>query len=1172
MSAGAGALLQDEVAALVVELRQRAALLGRFDPLALVAGAETRLGGGEEGARLADQALNRLSREIDEVVSESGTFWRLNADARRVGLADLVATGNLRKMLASVPADLEDRFGTFLRRSLAGKSQRGEPRGLSTLDPDGLMDWALARDFAEGALGRPAHKGARTPRLVLARRAEEARLDHVAPRRRFFGREAASAAMLAYAREGSFLPPLKQLGRDRQDATFVRPALVTGIGGSGKSALVANLVRSVKGRNWSGPVVVTLDFDRLSLALGAEREWLAEVTRQIARARPALAERLSEVRLAGRRTLDDYLREVGSMERLSSTHLLNVVMVMRHKLKEVLGQSGLANEPLIVIVDTFEEVLVRSDMSLDDAALDREPYGLILSFLDSLDDLGGPSGSLFGSTRAIVAGRAHPFLGDDARLGRWFNAHFEVGELEPAAAARLLRDRVGAQLAWGRARKIAKAVPRYPIVLILVASFLAGGDGARLDELLAEGGLGDLNAEAATQVLYKRFLERLRTYEEPDGKGGIIRIPQEELSRLAQPGLALPFVTPELIRLVLAGPCGLGEVDQHRAGVLFRALSRAVWLVEAAGQQCVRHVPALRRIMLPMLATDVTVDADGRAIKDRLLAVHAAAARWYREGGATAPDAAQFAAYHDCFRGNVSAIAEDATLRRRVLDLAGDDVSSMPREARALLIRERGTSSALSTDEAAALPEEQRLRAKRERRSARSKRGIVESQRPQSAASDPASPSIALPGLAAPKGFQAILDDREIALAIEADFAAADFAAVCALAGPAVLSLAEAKATPNPAPLQISRDPTSHWLWKWALSALATQSGTDEVEAWGRAADEFPAETDGDSLVARPILALAIGTVALGRAPDFLKRPPYLDFIARLGAPDRANLPVVRHYEARLRLLMPLWTGRKPSVPPPFKLSVEVARLVALSDRLEASPTVSPQRQGLADWIGPRTLFEPPQPWIRAFMAPASEPGGGGASTLAAAELDALLRIAELGEAFRLPPVVSFSQGHYTLPVHAPVGDPLTDQFLPAYGLLLRGLSPELYDPVRTVLVDVVRASPAMLVNAVQLWQGRAMHWPSDLGKEAVEARIIKSRSADFALAQLIGALDANGLLLAFLETCREALPSETRLEAVTNLLLAYDRVLLEYFGAFGLMPQTGSKVQQVSPSPHMNT
>ncbi len=1148
----------DEVAVLASELRRRAALLGRFDPLALVTGIDGAPRG-EEGDRLVDQALNRLSREIDEIVAEGGTFWRLNADARRAALADLVATGNLRKMLASLPEDREDRFGSFLRRALASRGKRGEPKNPAALDPDGLMDWALARDFAEGALGSLAATNALNPRLALARRAEEARLDHVAPRSRFFGRKASSAALLAYARDGSFAPPLKQLGRDQQDVTFVRPALVTGIGGSGKSALVANLVRSLKGSNWNGPVVVTLDFDRLSLALGAEREWLAEVTRQIARARPALADRLAEVRLAGRRTLDDYLREVGSMERLNSTHLLNVVMAMRHKLKEVLGQSELAHEPLIVIVDTFEEVLVRSDMNLDDAALDREPYSLILSFLDSLDDLGGPSGPLFGSTRAIVAGRAHPFHGDDARLGRWFNAHFEVGALEPAAAARLLRDRVGAQLTLGRARQIAKKVPCYPIVLILVANFLTEGDGARLDELLAEGGLGNLNAEAATQVLYKRFLERLRAYEEPDGKGGTTKVPQEELSRLAQPGLALPYVTPELIRLVLAEPCGLGEVDHARAGVLFRALSRAVWLVEAAGRERVRHVPALRRIMLPMLAADITVDAGGGAIRDRLLAVHAAAALWYREGGASAPDAAQLAAYHDCFRGEVAAIAEDSALRRRVLNLAGEDVLSMPREARALLIREKGTSSALSSEEAAALPEAQRLRVDRERRAARSKRGIVESQRPHSAASAPAPLSIALPGLAAPKSFQAILDDREIALAIEADFAAADFGAVCALAGPTVLALAAAKATPDPAPLQVSRDPTSHWLWKWALASLATKSGADEVEAWGQTAGEASAEPGSDPLVARPVLALAIGTVALGRTPDFINMPPHSELVARLAATGRANLPVTRLYEARLRLLLPLWAGRKPSIPPPFKLSVDIARLVGLSNLLVPDPA-DVSRRGL-QWPGPLALFGPPEPWINAFLTRASAPGDGGMRLHTAAELDALLRIAETGEAFFSPPVVGYKKKGAPIPIYASVGEPLPDAKLPAYGMLLRGLTPELYDPVRTALVDVVRASPATLVYAVQRWQSRAMHWPSDLGREAVETRIVKSRSADFALAQLIGALDANGVLLAFLETCREELQGETRLEAVTGLLLAYDRLLLEYYGAFGLMPSTDPKV-----------
>jgi cellulose synthase operon protein C len=63
-------------------------------------------------------------------------------------------------------------------------------------------------------------------------------------------------------------------------------------------------------------------------------------------------------------------------------------------------------------------------------------------------------------------------------------------------------------------------------------------------------------------------------------------------------------VTPEVIRDVLAEPCGLGAVDTAEARALFEGLRREVSLVEPVGPAMVRQRPDIRRAMLPMMERD----------------------------------------------------------------------------------------------------------------------------------------------------------------------------------------------------------------------------------------------------------------------------------------------------------------------------------------------------------------------------------------------------------------------------------------------------------------------------------------------------------------------------------------------------------------------------------------
>nr|MCU0903713.1 hypothetical protein [Tabrizicola sp.] len=89
------------------------------------------------------------------------------------------------------------------------------------------------------------------------------------------------------------------------------------------------------------------------------------------------------------------------------------------------------------------------------------------------------------------------------------------------------------------------------------------------------------------------------------------RLPEQDLQALANPGLVLRRVTPELILDVLAEPCGLpAGLDLVGARKLFERLVKMVWLVKPTAEAgVVEHIPDLRRRMLPQILQDPRAQA-----------------------------------------------------------------------------------------------------------------------------------------------------------------------------------------------------------------------------------------------------------------------------------------------------------------------------------------------------------------------------------------------------------------------------------------------------------------------------------------------------------------------------------------------------------------------------------
>jgi hypothetical protein len=114
---------------------------------------------------------------------------------------------------------------------------------------------------------------------------------------------------------------------------------------------------------------------------------------------------------------------------------------------------------------------------------------------------------------------------------------------------------------------------------------------------------GSVDAKLGEAILYQRILEHIH---------------DPEVRQLAHPGLVLRRITPDIIRLVLAGPCGLALRNASEAQRLFDKLHLEGALVERDDSGALRHRPDLRRLMLPLMRRDRPEQV--AAIHDRAVA------------------------------------------------------------------------------------------------------------------------------------------------------------------------------------------------------------------------------------------------------------------------------------------------------------------------------------------------------------------------------------------------------------------------------------------------------------------------------------------------------------------------------------------------------------------------
>jgi cellulose synthase operon protein C len=570
-----------------VEYRKAAALLTSFDPTRLRRPGDDSVGG----------AVLQLVDDCETRAGRSGQAWSLRPDVREQTLRSLSGPDEALRLL-------EENVGTTPEHStewavlsyLRGQAPAVEAAGIDTLcHIREAVGWL---SLVPGMTGLPAEDD-------LARLLENRRL--LEPlgsllRHRFEGRTRELERLRAHV---GFLPPTTWRGRvtgyrralsaKAGRAKTPLPLVVFGPGGIGKSTLVARfLLDHVSGREVDFPFSY-VDFERATVSIHEPMTMVEEMARQLAVQYPRHAAIFTSLatrfRDAARRNRDDQA-ETDEWQAIATTRTLgrgvhyHQHVSARDEDARAAAELGMAiriatgatpedNLPFLIVLDSFEEAQYRASPVLD----------RLWAMLNALTDI-------YPDTRVVVAGRApvaHPNVDvDDIPT-------IELGELDPDAAVSFLSAR---GIAAPVAGAIVERVGGSPLSLHLAANVairmgLAGDSGEWIRTVPARRRrlLGTVDDMLIQGVLYDRLLKH---------------IANDDVRRLAHPGLVLRRITPEIIRDVLAPHCGVSVPDLDRACELFTEMARELDLVDLAAPDVLQHRPDVRRVMLRLLEKDKT--------------------------------------------------------------------------------------------------------------------------------------------------------------------------------------------------------------------------------------------------------------------------------------------------------------------------------------------------------------------------------------------------------------------------------------------------------------------------------------------------------------------------------------------------------------------------------------
>lgn len=554
-----GAAAAGEIEPARLSFRQAAAVLCWFDPKSL---------------RPVDKAFRRQSA-VRWILADSKRVidphnrpsWTLLEPVRRQTLRGLASADAMAQALAANP----ERPDAAVQRAFEALVH-GEAIDADADQPEQLAGLLTAVEWLEGILPNlpePAE---------LRRRAGLARL--LAPLRQlvgtsFQGREEVLKRLRDYvgvpasddedsSTLGSLARHAERVSRRLLGALFdVAPLFIWGAGGVGKSTVIAKFVLShaVTAKKARFPFVY-LNFDRTGLVPDEPLTLLREAARVIAIQYPQVTAEAEQLSSWISDTLASRAASVSDAPPLEHSALVDQFV-------KLLKAADGGETPLLWILDTFEEVQY----------LGTDRVQIVWKFLELLQ-------SKLLRISIVVAGRSRPegihvealhlhALSRDDAEAFVQNSLAQSGApiLEPLEIA-LLLDTIG-------------TVPlslKLAIDLLVRSREHGISDLKKLDSSQRIFGLKVLRAKAASVqgLLYGRILDHIH---------------DEDVRKLAFPGLIMRRISAEIIEQVLAGPCRVAVRDREHAEWLFNELAREATLVEVRGAE-LEHRSDIRRLIL----------------------------------------------------------------------------------------------------------------------------------------------------------------------------------------------------------------------------------------------------------------------------------------------------------------------------------------------------------------------------------------------------------------------------------------------------------------------------------------------------------------------------------------------------------------------------------------------
>ena len=374
---------------------------------------------------------------------------------------------------------------------------------------------------------------------------------------------------------------------------------ICGPGGIGKSALLAHLLmENSVGKKAQRIPFAYLAFDQPTLRIEAPFTILLEAISQLELQLPEHKAHFDDFRDQVR-TFRDEQGNIKSRGLSFDTRAgrINVSLGINQSLYNNFGSllqqlQPAVNQAVLLVLDTFEEVEYRDKESLS-------------GFWTMLQEIF----QVYPLFSVIIAGRT-------SVKDMWENnVYVEEIHLEHLKQADSIQLLVNLGIEPAMAESVVQHIGGNPLSLRLAANLIssmkASGEKLAFDDFSYNSALTfELNEQLIQGQLYNRILNHIH---------------DENVRKLAHPGMALRVISPEIIFQVLAPICDIPLDDQDAASRLFEDLKREHALVKIGPEDTLIYRPEIRQAMIRLLQQDKF---------DQLKELHLAAIAYYadREG------------------------------------------------------------------------------------------------------------------------------------------------------------------------------------------------------------------------------------------------------------------------------------------------------------------------------------------------------------------------------------------------------------------------------------------------------------------------------------------------------------------------------------------------------------